>query len=79
MTRTKPEDEMAPIKPVTATDVIEPAIACDPLLSNVQLPLRRIYYPLGFAIEVITNSDDVSQRCRRELGWAPEYFLGTGA
>ena len=32
---------MASIKPVTATDVIEPAIACDPLLSNVQLPLRR--------------------------------------
>jgi hypothetical protein len=50
---------MPPIKPVTATDVIEPAIACDPLLSDVQLPLRRIYYPLGFAIEVITNSDEV--------------------
>ena len=61
---------MAPIKPVTATDVIEPAIACDPLLSNVHLPLRRIYYPLGFAIEVITNSDEVFSAAGRELGWA---------
>jgi hypothetical protein len=47
---------MPSIKPVTATDVIEPAIACDPLLRNVELPLREIYYPLGFAVEVITNA-----------------------
>jgi hypothetical protein len=53
------EDEMPSIKAVTATDVVEPAIAGDPLLSNVELPLRRLYHPLGFSIEVITNSEEV--------------------
>jgi HPr Serine kinase C-terminal domain len=47
------------IKNITVTDVVEPAISGDPLLRNVDLPLRRVYHPLGFSIEVITNSDEV--------------------
>jgi hypothetical protein len=28
----------------------------DPLLGKVELPLRAVYYPLGFALEITTNS-----------------------
>ena len=58
---------MLSIKTVTATDVVEPAIAGDPLLSNVELPLRRLYHPLGFSMEVITNSEAVLAAA--EVSW----------
>jgi hypothetical protein len=31
----------------------------DPLLCNVELPLRAVFYPLGFAFEIVTNSQAV--------------------
>jgi hypothetical protein len=31
----------------------------DPVLSNFSLPLRAVFYPLGFAVEIATNSGDV--------------------
>ncbi len=31
----------------------------DPLLCNVELPLRAVFYPLGFAFEIVTNSKAV--------------------
>jgi hypothetical protein len=31
----------------------------DPLLCNVDLPLREIFYPLGFAFEIVTNRQSV--------------------
>jgi hypothetical protein len=31
----------------------------DPLLCNVELPLREVFYPLGFAFEIITNRQAV--------------------
>jgi hypothetical protein len=31
----------------------------DPLLCNVELPLRAIFYPLGFAFEIVTNSQAI--------------------
>jgi hypothetical protein len=65
---------MPSIKPVTATDVVEPAIACDPLLRNVELPLREIYYPLGFAVEVITNAEGVLLAAEESWGGLPKAF-----
>jgi hypothetical protein len=62
------------IKNVTAADVIEPAIAGDPLLSSVDLPLRRIYYPLGFAIEIRTNADEVLDAAEESWGGLRERF-----
>jgi hypothetical protein len=59
---------MPSVKAVTATDVIEPAIAGDPLLSRVELPLRRIYYPLGFAMEIKTNADEVLAAAEESWG-----------
>lgn len=31
----------------------------DPLLCNASMPLREIFYPLGFAVEIATNSKEV--------------------
>jgi HPr Serine kinase C-terminal domain len=31
----------------------------DPVFSNFSLPLRGVYYPLGFAVEIFTNSAEV--------------------
>ena len=31
----------------------------DPLLCNVELPLREVFYPLGFAFEIVTNRQAV--------------------
>ncbi len=79
---------MPSIKPVSAADVIESAIAGDPLLSNVALPLRRTYHPLGFAVEIATNSDEVLAAADESWGGLGELFsspplqisiaLGTG-
>jgi hypothetical protein len=42
----------------------EPSELCfgrpqDSLLCNMELPLRRSFYPLGFAVEILTNHQDV--------------------
>lgn len=65
---------MTSIRPVTATDVVEPAIASDPLLRNVELPLREIYYPLGFAVEVITNAERVLLAAEESWGGLTQSF-----
>ncbi|HTZ57397.1 MAG TPA: hypothetical protein VMB49_04835 [Acidobacteriaceae bacterium] len=31
----------------------------DPILCSIELPLRRVFYPLGFAFEIVTNSQSV--------------------
>jgi hypothetical protein len=65
---------MPSIKSVVAADVIDPVIAGDPLLSNIALPLRRTYYPLGFAVEIETNSDDVLAAAEESWGALREIF-----
>src|SRR5271155_5691685 len=50
---------MPRMKAITTADVVEPAISGDPLLRNVDLPLRRVFHPLGFSVEVITNAEEV--------------------
>src|SRR5271168_4907051 len=34
-------------------------LANDPLLCKMELPLRAVFYPLGFAVEISTNSQAV--------------------
>jgi HPr Serine kinase C-terminal domain len=68
------EDVLPSFKPVTAMDVIEPGIAGDPLLSNVELPLRSIFHPLGFSIEVITNSEEVLAAAEASWGGLCKVF-----
>lgn len=40
----------------------------DPLRCNVALPLRAIFYPLGFAVEIITNAQEVLDAAHESWG-----------
>jgi hypothetical protein len=48
--------------------------ASDPFLSDLELPFVRTFYPLGFAVNLATNSADVLE-CARESwsGWARQF------
>ena len=50
-------DEVAPV--VYAPDLSEPPPDSDPLRCKMPMPYRAIFYPLGFAVEVITNEEAV--------------------
>lgn len=40
----------------------------DALLCDMELPLRRTFYPLGFAVEIITNDPDVLEAANESFG-----------
>src|SRR5215469_11311868 len=46
----------------------------DPVLSAFELPLRRMYYPLGYGLEVATNSIDVIEAADENWGWFVKAF-----
>jgi hypothetical protein len=46
-------------------DVVLPLTVQDPLLCDLEMPLRGIYYPRGFAVEITTNAPEVL-RCAQE-------------
>jgi hypothetical protein len=64
-------------KTITTADVVEPALSGDPLLRNVDLPLKGVYHPLGFSIEVITNSDEVLAAAEESWGRLSPIFSET--
>ena len=37
----------------------EPVVLGDPVLARASMPLRDRFYPLGFPVEIETNSEDV--------------------
>ena len=40
----------------------------DALLCDMDLPLRRTFYPLGFAVEIVTNHPDVLEAAKDSFG-----------
>ena len=66
--------QMTQPKSMTAADVVEPAISCDPLLLHAGLPLQRVYHPLGFSFEVITNSEEVLRAADESWGGCKRMF-----
>ncbi len=40
----------------------------DALLCNMNLPLRKVFYPLGFAVEIVTNDLDVFKAAEESFG-----------
>jgi hypothetical protein len=68
-------DEMPVIKSMTAADVVEPAISGDPLLRNAALSLKRVFHPLGFPIEVMTNSGDMLAAAEESWGGLRQMFV----
>jgi len=46
----------------------------DPLRREVDLPLRATYYPVGFRLEVATNSENVLAACAQSWGiYCPQF------
>jgi hypothetical protein len=46
----------------------------DPVLSDFRLPLRAVYYPLGFAVEIATNSGEVLAAAEESWGRFQKAF-----
>jgi hypothetical protein len=56
-----------PIAPRRATQD-NPARPQDALLYDMELPLRGIFYPLGFPVEILTNDPDVLEAAKESFG-----------
>jgi HPr serine kinase-like protein len=48
--------------------------APDPLLSEFELPLRAVYHPLGFSVEIATNSKEVLAGAEESWGHFRKIF-----
>ena len=46
----------------------------DTLLANVSLPLRSIFFPLGFPVEIFTNSEAVLEAALQSWGSFHQRF-----
>jgi hypothetical protein len=45
----------------------------DPLLCNMQMPFRAVFYPLGFAVEIATNRREVLDAAKESWGHLQEH------
>lgn len=50
------------------------AVKLDPLLYDFDMPLRAIYYPLGFPLEIATNSHEVLAAAEESWGHFQKLF-----
>ena len=50
------------------------SLPSDPVLSNFILPLRAVYHPLGFSVEISTNSDEVLAAAEESWGRFRKVF-----
>jgi hypothetical protein len=66
---------MAAVSQIGMADVVEPAIADDPLQQRVPLPLRYEWFPLGFSVEVSTNSKHVLSAAEMSWGYWPHRIF----
>lgn len=57
-----------------AINTADAATAADPVLSDFRLPLRGTYYPLGFALEIATNSGEVLVAAEESWGGFQKKF-----
>ena len=46
----------------------------DPVLSNFDLPLRAVYHPLGFSLEIDTNCSEVLAAAEESWGHFRKVF-----
>ena len=56
----RPTLEMLSIEQIRATlAASKPVVLADPMLARIDLPIRMTFYPLGFPLEISTNSEEV--------------------
>ena len=65
---------MAEIESPDTAAALFASIALDPVLADVDLPLRGIYHPRGFSIEISTNSPEVLASARESWGQCRQVF-----
>lgn len=53
---------------VSAWDASVSDVENDPLLCKIELPLRAVFYPLGFAVEIVTNAQEVLEAAAESWG-----------
>jgi hypothetical protein len=58
----------------TTSYELDPADGVDALYCNVSLPLREIFHPLGFSLEIATNSEEVMKAARVSWGHIKKRF-----
>jgi hypothetical protein len=51
-------------------EICKPSTPQEALLSNMELPLRGIFYPLGYAVEILTNEPAVLEAANESFGHA---------
>jgi hypothetical protein len=47
---------------------------CDPYLYHAEMPLTAVYYPLGFPLELTTNSEEVLEAAKESWGAFKQQF-----
>ena len=51
----------------------------DPLLRDLEMPLRGVFYPVGFPLNLATNSHEVIAAAEESFGaWTPEFTVDPG-
>jgi len=50
------------------------SLGYDPILWNFELPLSAMYYPVGFPLEILTNSHGVLTAAEASWGKVPQHF-----
>jgi hypothetical protein len=53
-----------------AIEVAKPSTPQEALLSNMELPLRHTFYPLGYPVEIVTNESAVLEAANESFGHA---------
>jgi hypothetical protein len=48
----------------------------DPLLCDFEMPLQAVYYPLGFSLQIATNSQEILAAAEESWGHFPRVFPG---
>lgn len=65
---------MAEIESQDTAAALLASTALDPVLSDVDLPLRGVYHPRGFTVEITTNSPEVLAGARESWGQFQRVF-----
>jgi hypothetical protein len=67
------ESVVSNVAEVEVVDVAQ-VFNADPLLAKVELPIRSMFYPLGFAVELATNSPAVLEAAETSWGKFKQKF-----
>jgi len=71
---TQKRHRVIPIPEEVATPEVVAAASYDPVLCKMKMPLHAVLYPLGFALEITTNSSEVIAGARESWGHFPRVF-----